>query len=78
MVLPKFQLYLMTKTRGRALIINNQHTKKKEGTRYGSEYDYDNICEMLTSFGFVVSNDSADRNWSARVSFIDIFYLFKT
>lgn len=75
-----YQMYKMTKTRGRALVINNRDgISKKTGQRgrAGSEHDYVNITNMLKKFGFVISNLSADKDWNAQVDRCDqIDYLF--
>ena len=57
----------MTATRGRVLIINVRDAPDREG----SQYDYKNLEEMFGKLGFIVSNLSDDKAWTAQVT-IDI------
>ena len=59
----------MSATRGRALIINiNYPTNKNISDREGSQYDFKNLKVMFGKFGFIVSNLSDDKAWTAEVS----------
>ena len=53
----------MTATRGRVLIINVRDAPDREG----SQYDYKNLEEMFRKLGFIVSNLSGDKDWTAEV-----------
>lgn len=66
----------MSETRGRVLIINNrahawQKTQLSNGFelrwRKGSKHDYANLSRMFQRFGFVISDRSADRDWTSKV-----------
>lgn len=59
----------MSATRGRALIINvrDPNSPDKHQIRKGSDHDYKNIENMLKRFGFIASQLSADKFWSAKV-----------
>ena len=56
-----YQVYRMTPSRGRALVINNSLN------RSGSTHDYENVTTMLRKFGFIISGESDDKDWRAQV-----------
>ena len=63
------QVYRMTASRGRVLIINirdEQSTVSSE-RREGSEHDYKNLTIMFKKFGFSISELGGDKNWEAKV-----------
>ena len=54
------------------LIINiNYPTNENITDREGSQHDYKNVEEMFDKLGFIVSNLSDDKAWTAQVT-IDI------
>lgn len=55
------QVYEMSESRGRALILSNTCN----GSRRGSEHDYHNIKQMLDKFGFITVG--GHRNYAASV-----------
>ena len=59
----------MTATRGRVLIININYPNNENMTdREGSQHDYKNLEEMFGKLGFIVSNLSDDKAWTAEVA----------
>lgn len=64
------QVYRMTPTRGRVLIINirDESSAVEAEQRKGSENDFVNLKHMFTNFGFIISELSGDKNWDAKVN----------
>ena len=62
-LLNTIKVYRITATRGRVLIINIRDASDREG----SQYDFKNLEEMFGKLGFIVSNLSGDKDWTAEI-----------
>ena len=73
------QVYRMTASRGRVLIINIRDDQSEDSSerREGSEHDYKNLTKMFKKFGFIISELSGDKSWEAKVRHWSLIIGFK-